>query len=135
MHLPSLSTRTKRDDLVQYAPQYGITGIVCAGKPGVIILEASRVSDIETYLAFIKKHSWADIPPNNKKISEKLREMDLSPDDRVFFDMREITDAVNVDGFKGARSNRGDMGALREYLQARGLGDRFGVLFGSALAI
>lgn len=62
MHLPSLSTRSKRQDLVDYASSYGITGIVSAGKPGLLILEGPSASAVESYLSFIKTHSWADIP-------------------------------------------------------------------------
>lgn len=62
MHLPSLSTRSKRQDLVNYASSYDITGIVSAGKPGLLILEGPSVSAVEAYLSYIKTHSWADIP-------------------------------------------------------------------------
>lgn len=135
MHLPSLSSKSKRQDLVDYAPSYGITGIVSSGKPGMLILEAPSPNDVEEYLSYIKRHSWADIPAGHKKISERLREEDLPIGDRVFTDMREITEEVNVEGMKGVRHNRGDLGLLRSWLEARGLGDRLGTVLRANLAI
>lgn len=134
MHLPSLSTKSKRNDLVTYAPSYSITGIVHAGKPGLLILEAPSASDIEAYLSHIKTYSWADIPSSHKKISERLREEGLSLQDRAFNNMSEITEEINVNGMKGVRSNRGDLGALRDWLTAKGLGgDRLANVLGTNL--
>ena len=67
MHLPSLSTRSKRQDLVSYAASYEITGIVSAGKPGLLILEGPSANVIELYLSYIKTHSWADVPAGQRK--------------------------------------------------------------------
>lgn len=134
MHLPSLSTKSKRNDLVTYAPSYSITGIVHAGKPGLLILEAPSATAVESYLSDIKTYSWADIPSSHKKISERLREEGLLPEDRVFKDMSEITEEINVNGMKGVRSNRGDLGALRDWLTERGLGgDRLAQVLGTNL--
>lgn len=134
MHLPSLSTKSKRDDLVSYAPNYSITGIVHAGKPALVILEAPTSNDVEAYLSDIKTYSWADIPSSHKKISERLREENLRPEDRVFQDMQEITEEINVKGMKGVRGNRGDLGALRDWLIAKGLsGDNLSTVLGTNL--
>lgn len=131
MHLPSLSTRSKRQDLVDYASTYGITGIVCAGKPGLLILEAPNPNKVESYLSFIKTHSWADIPAGHKKITERLRESDLPVGSRVFADMREITEEVYSEGMRGHRGIRGDLGSLRAWLEERGLGDRLARALGA----
>lgn len=101
--LPSLSTKSKRADLVSYAAEPTkdgrppLSGFVLAGKPGIICLESSLVpppaassiaspaqpseatlraasSQIDTYWKRIKTESWSDIPPAHKKVSERLRE-------------------------------------------------------------
>lgn len=119
-YFPSLSTRKKRDDMVSLAPEYGLTGFVLAGKPGVLCLEgASR--DIDAYMSFIKTHSWGDIPSHQKKVSERFREVEGVQ--RVFGDMVEITDSLGERG--GQRANRGDMQALEAWLGMRGLGEAF----------
>ncbi|KAL4821401.1 hypothetical protein BDW67DRAFT_150690 [Aspergillus spinulosporus] len=119
-YFPSLSTRAKRADIVNYAPDYKLTGFVLAGKPGVLCLEgASR--DIDSYMSFIKTHSWGDIPAHQKKVSERFREtVDV---ERVFAGMEEITDSLGERG--GQRANRGDMQALEAWLRKRGLGEAF----------
>lgn len=48
--LPSLSTRSKRDDLVSYARQAGLTGFVLAGKPAIVCVEGSRHT-AQTYMS------------------------------------------------------------------------------------
>ncbi|GAA5968770.1 hypothetical protein JCM21900_002750 [Sporobolomyces salmonicolor] len=54
---PSLSTREKRDDLVNWAPEYRLTGFVLAGKPALLCLEGTE-ENIQAYLADIKSNSW-----------------------------------------------------------------------------
>jgi hypothetical protein len=126
-YFPSLSTREKRDDLVNHAPEYHLTGFVLAGKPGVLCLEGSSTG-IDAYMKFIKTHSWGDIPSYQKKVSERYREEATStgPDGgvkRVFEGMVEITDDLGERG--GQRANRGDMKALELWLREKGLGEAF----------
>ncbi|KKK16404.1 hypothetical protein ARAM_004751 [Aspergillus rambellii] len=119
-YLPSLSSRGKRDDLVNHAADYSLTGFVLAGKPGVLCLEGAS-ADIDAYMCFIKTHSWGDIPSYQKKISEKFRETkDIH---RVFSGMEEITDTLGARG--GQKANRSDMQALEAWLRDRGLGEAF----------
>ncbi|KAL2872397.1 DUF1115 domain protein [Aspergillus lucknowensis] len=119
-YFPSLSTRSKRDDLVTHAPDYSLTGFVLAGKPGVLCLEGvSR--DIDAYMSFIKTHSWGDIPSHQKKVSERYRETEGVV--RVFDGMEEITDSLGERG--GQRANRGDMQALEGWLRGKGLHGAF----------
>ncbi|KAI9375957.1 ubiquitin-conjugating enzyme/RWD-like protein [Aspergillus egyptiacus] len=119
-YFPSLSTREKRNDMVHNAPDYGLTGFVLAGKPGVLCLEgASR--EIDAYMSFIKTHSWGDIPSHQKKVSERYRE--TGEVRRVFGGMEEITDSLGERG--GQRANRGDMQALEAWLRERGLHEAF----------
>lgn len=119
-YFPSLSTRKKRDDMVNLAPGYSLTGFVLAGKPGVLCLEGSS-PDIDAYMSYIKTHSWGDIPSHQKKVSERFRETEGVQ--RVFPGMEEITDSLGERG--GQRANRGDMQALEAWLGSRGLQEAF----------
>lgn len=125
-YFPSLSTREKRDDMVNFAPSYQLTGFVLAGKPGVLCLEGTT-GNIDAYMKYIKTHSWGDIPSYQKKVSERYRETHLAEGysgiQRVFSAMEEITGVLGDRG--GARANRGDMKALEIWLKERGLGDAF----------
>ncbi|KAI1326148.1 hypothetical protein F5Y16DRAFT_375895 [Xylariaceae sp. FL0255] len=114
-YFPSISTREKRDDLVQHAPSYKLTGFLFAGKPGILCLEGESRS-IDAYMKFIKTESWGDIPSNNKKVSDGYREtMDVH---RIFQDMQEVTDKIGER--RGERANRGDMKAVEVWLRERG---------------
>ncbi|KAF5018602.1 hypothetical protein F66182_9394 [Fusarium sp. NRRL 66182] len=66
-YFPSISTRAKRDDLVNYAPTYGLTGFLLAGKPGVLCLEGGSTA-VDDFMKFIKTESWGDIPAHHKKV-------------------------------------------------------------------
>ncbi|KAL1601986.1 hypothetical protein SLS59_005152 [Nothophoma quercina] len=113
-YFPSISTRSKRDDFIKFAPAYNLTGFLYAGKPGLLCVEGGSQS-IDEYMRFIKTESWGDIPAHHKKVSERYRETA----DRVFGDMTEITDTVGER--RGQRQNRGDMKAVEEWLDERGL--------------
>ncbi|KAI5478259.1 hypothetical protein MNV49_005324 [Pseudohyphozyma bogoriensis] len=65
---PSLSTKEKRDDMVHWAPGYGLTGFVLAGKPALLCVEGEPTR-IERYMSEIKAVSWADVPSFQKKVS------------------------------------------------------------------
>ena len=119
-YFPSLSTREKRRDIVEYAEEYQITGFVIAGKPGMMCLEGTSLR-LSSFLSDIKNISWADIPSNNKKVSERYREEDVT---RVFKEMKEVTEEVFQGGMRGTRGNRGDMKEMRGYLDKYQLGDR-----------
>ncbi|KAI4737811.1 hypothetical protein E4T50_11705 [Aureobasidium sp. EXF-12298] len=99
-YFPSLSTREKRQHMVDWAPSYSLTGFVLAGKPV----------------------SWGDIPSHQKKVSERYRETGDEVK-RAFEGMIEITDLVGEK--HGARQNRGDMAAIEAWLKDKGLGDMF----------
>ncbi|KAF3009569.1 hypothetical protein E8E13_005846 [Curvularia kusanoi] len=113
-YFPSISTRSKRDDFIKFAPAYNLTGFLFAGKPGLLCLEGTEQA-IDDYMRFIKTESWGDIPAHHKKVSERYREVA----ERVFNDMTEITDTVGER--RGQRQNRGDMKAVEEWLDERGL--------------
>lgn len=114
-YFPSLSTREKRDDLVNQAPGFNLTGFVLAGKPAVLALEG-RALDVDNYMKYIKTQSWRDIPSHQKKVSEKFREEGI---ERVFNGMEEITDEWQRGGQK---ANRSDMKAFEGWLKDKGLG-------------
>ncbi|KAI5369995.1 Putative ubiquitin-conjugating enzyme/RWD [Septoria linicola] len=119
-YFPSISTREKRDDIVNYAPSYGLTGFLLAGKPGILCLEGDA-PDIDDYMKLIKTESWGDIPAGHKKVSERLRESGDGVG-RTFSGMEEITDSIEK---RGARGNRGNMQAVEVWLEKRGLGSAF----------
>jgi Protein of unknown function (DUF1115) len=126
-YFPSLSTREKRDDMVNFAPAYRLTGFVLAGKPGLLCLEGTA-TNIDSYMKFIKTHSWGDIPSYQKKVSERYRETKSRDGEflgvqRVFAGMEEITGVLGDRG--GAKANRGDMKALEIWLKDKGLGEAF----------
>ncbi|GAA6043082.1 hypothetical protein JCM8097_008412 [Rhodosporidiobolus ruineniae] len=134
MWFPSLSTKEKRDDMVNWAADYDLTGFVLAGKPAMLCVEGAE-QNIQTYLAEIKARSWADIPSFQKKVSERYRSPLLPPsvpsDDktahRIFTSMSEITSLIPRGGFRG---NRPEMGVVRDYLEELGLGEAFGLIIG-----
>ncbi|KAJ3077094.1 RWD domain-containing protein 2B [Podochytrium sp. JEL0797] len=123
--LISLSTKSKRDDLVNWAPEYGLTGFVMAGKPAVVCLEGYD-SEIDRFMAEIKSVSWADIPSFQKKISLVLTEV---VQERAFRDMKEITHLFNMGGHRG---NRPDLSQVRAWMVEKGVGHVFGDVFGGA---
>lgn len=111
-HFPSLSTRSKRKDLVDYAHTRGLTGFVLAGKPGLCLLEG-RLQTIDAFWQAIKTESWADIPSNHKKVSERLRVPLVSGiKERRWRTMEEITDRIEKGGHRG---NKSEMSEVRQY--------------------
>ncbi|QRV90189.1 hypothetical protein RhiJN_18207 [Ceratobasidium sp. AG-Ba] len=114
-YLPSLSTRSKRDDIVNLAPSHRITGFVLAGKPGLLCIESPQPLGPDAFIAQIKTESWADIPSHQKKITERYRETGVK---RAFEGMDEVTETIST---RGARANRGDMGEVRVFLEEKGL--------------
>ncbi|KAG6020840.1 hypothetical protein E4U19_006104 [Claviceps sp. Clav32 group G5] len=118
-YFPSISTRSKRIDLVKYAPTYALTGFLLSGKPGILCLEGTA-HNVDVYMRFIKTESWSDIPAHHKKVTERLREHGVN---RAFTEMQEITDTLG--NRRGERANRGDMRLLEAWLVERGLGGAF----------
>lgn len=55
--LTSLSTREKRDDMVNWAPDFNLTGFVLAGKPALLVLEGTTRS-VDAFMSDIKARSW-----------------------------------------------------------------------------
>lgn len=142
--LPSLSTKSKRADLVTYASSSTkddrppLTGFVLAGKPGIICLESSLVpaaspsavraasAQIDTYWRRIKTESWSDIPSAHKKVSERMREECVprafgkaSPADGPGIigatGMVEVTGMLR-ESMRGHKSNRGDLSVLVRWI-------------------
>ncbi|GAA5923317.1 hypothetical protein JCM1841_006481, partial [Sporobolomyces salmonicolor] len=105
-------------------------------KPALLCLEGTE-ENIQAYLADIKSNSWADIPSFQKKVSERYRTplvpRSSSPacspptSHRLFTSMAEITSLIPRSGH---RSNRGEMGPVRDFLASKGLGEAFGAVIG-----
>ncbi|SCZ97531.1 BZ3500_MvSof-1268-A1-R1_Chr4-3g07234 [Microbotryum saponariae] len=117
----SLSTREKREDIVNWAKEYHLTGFVLAGKPALLCLEGES-NKIDQYMSEIKSVSWSDIPSFQKKVSERHR---IPITSRIFSNMSEITSLIEKGGF---RNNRIEMGQVKEYLVGKGLGEVFGLV-------
>ncbi|KAF2866040.1 hypothetical protein BDV95DRAFT_210636 [Massariosphaeria phaeospora] len=124
-YLQSLSTRSKRNDMVNWAPNYGLTGFVLAGKPGILCLEGTS-ENISSYMSDIKTNSWSDVPSHQKKVSERFREGGPQLE-RVFENMREITGDISKGGHRG---NRGEMGEVKKMFEGVGLGQVFAEVLG-----
>ncbi|KAM0786942.1 hypothetical protein ACM66B_002363 [Microbotryomycetes sp. NB124-2] len=125
--LTSLSTREKRQDMVDWAPSYGLTGVVLAGKPALLVLEGTS-DNVDKYMSDIKSKSWSDVPSFQKKVSERFRSPISQQEPRAFQDMQEITHLISRGGHRG---NRGDMVEVRDFLESKGLGDAFGTVLGN----
>lgn len=125
-YLPSLSTRSKRTDILTLAQDHSISGFVLAGKPGLLCLESSLPLGPDTFIARIKTESWADIPAHQKKITERFRESGVK---RAFEGMSEVTEMIKT---RGARANRGDMGEVRVFLEEKGLKGALEVVLGAS---
>ncbi|KAG0140979.1 hypothetical protein CROQUDRAFT_664422 [Cronartium quercuum f. sp. fusiforme G11] len=120
---PSLSTKSKRTDLVQLASKYSMTGFVLAGKPAYLALEAdsNRVNDIEEYWSEIKTVSWADIPPFQNKVSEVMRGTGVG---RLFETMKEVTESMISHNARNGRSDRAEREEVAEWLRRLGVSDQ-----------
>ncbi|WWC88051.1 uncharacterized protein L201_002954 [Kwoniella dendrophila CBS 6074] len=119
--LPTLSTREKRDDMVNFAKDVKLTGFVLAGKPALLCVEGNS-QVIEKYMSRIKSESWSDIPKHHKKISERLRR---PIENRAFSDMKEITNDIS---HYGQYNHRGDMSEVKKLMEKWGVGDDFGAV-------
>lgn len=125
-YLPSLSTRSKRTDILTLALEHSISGFVLAGKPGLLCLESPTPHGPDAFISRIKTESWADIPAHQKKISERFRESGVK---RAFVGMSEVTDDIRT---RGERANRGDMGEVRVFLEEKGLKGVLQVVLGAS---
>lgn len=137
--LPSLSTKEKREDLVEYArrSEPPLTGFVLAGKPALVVLEyplsssvaqeeekAAARTAISSYWSSVKRDSWADIQSSHKKVSETLVEECVS---RVWSTMEEMTGREEVGGkeaLRGTYKHRNDFRKVEAWLKEKGVEGR-----------
>ncbi|KIS67874.1 uncharacterized protein UMAG_03930 [Mycosarcoma maydis] len=125
-YLPSLSTKSKRADIVSLALSSTppLTGFLLAGKPGLIVLEhpltcalTTATANLASFWSTIKTTSWSDIPASHKKISEKLIQPDVQ---HAFTGFQDITDLPEVES--GAdRGRKTDLSKLVVWLDNRGV--------------
>ncbi|OWT35620.1 hypothetical protein C362_06811 [Cryptococcus neoformans Bt1] len=121
---PTLSTKEKRNDIVQYAEEMGLTGFVLAGKPALLCVEGPGLT-VERYMSRIKSESWSDIPSYQKKVTERFRRPLIPPDHRVFSKMTEITHLIPK---YGQYNHRGEMSEVRRLMEEWGVGEDFGAV-------
>ncbi|KAI8343209.1 hypothetical protein BC941DRAFT_498296 [Chlamydoabsidia padenii] len=128
--LPMIYTKEKRGHIVDWAPSYGITGFLFAGKPGCLCLEGSEKSVI-SFINDIKTISWADIPAGHKKISTKYQERFIcdsmaifDQDHRKFTIMQELKFDTS-----GKFRNHNDLDMLKKWMVEHKVEDAFGHLF------
>ncbi|WVR03732.1 hypothetical protein IAU60_000727 [Kwoniella sp. DSM 27419] len=121
---PTLSTKEKRADIVNFANEWKLTGFVLAGKPALLCVEGPGQL-VEKYMSRIKSESWSDIPPHHKKVSERFRRPLGSPSDRAFTSMTEITHLIPK---YGQYNHRGDMSEVKRLMEEWGVGDDFGAV-------
>ncbi|KDN53640.1 hypothetical protein K437DRAFT_218815 [Tilletiaria anomala UBC 951] len=142
--LPSLSTKEKRQDLVDYAKlnRPPLTGFVLAGKPALVVLEhpltdelnlltegkeaqlLAAQSNILAYWSSIKVQSWSDIPSGHKKVSETLVERAVP---RVFSNMTDTTGSDEIGGreaLRGTYKHRNDWKLVEGWLKGKQCGGR-----------
>nr|KIR83519.1 hypothetical protein I308_06183 [Cryptococcus tetragattii IND107] len=121
---PMLSTKEKRNDIVQYAEEMGLTGFVLAGKPALLCVEGPGLT-VERYMSRIKSESWSDIPSYQKKVTERFRRPLIPPDHRAFTKMTEITNLIPK---YGQYNHRGEMSEVRRLMEEWGVGEDFGAV-------
>ncbi|KIR27093.1 hypothetical protein I309_04035 [Cryptococcus deuterogattii LA55] len=121
---PMLSTKEKRNDIVQYAEEMGLTGFVLAGKPALLCVEGPGLT-VERYMSRIKSESWSDIPSYQKKVTERFRRPLIPPDHRAFTKMAEITHLIPK---YGQYNHRGEMSEVRRLMEEWGVGEDFGAV-------
>ncbi|PWY97149.1 hypothetical protein BCV70DRAFT_167527 [Testicularia cyperi] len=124
-YLPSLSSREKREDIVDAARHFvpPLTGFLLAGKPGLIVLEHPLLlaPSALDFWSSVKNESWSDIPSSHKKISEKLvEEVVPHPAFEGFADITHLPD-IQAAADRGRKS---DLSKLVRWLDTlpRGLG-------------
>lgn len=123
LKLISLSSKSKRNDLVNLGREAGFTGFIIAGKPGLLCFEAEKESDIDSLMSTVKTTSWSDVPPVQKKITVVLVE---NIKERAFQELEEITDSFKMGGFL---ENKPDMAQVRDYLHDNNVGHAFEAVF------
>lgn len=129
IYLPMLYTKEKRADLIAYGKIYDITGFVAAGKPACMCLEGTA-ENVSQYLSDIRSISWADIPPQDKKMSTMAQDKVQCESQaqlqaqRKFGPIEELTFEVH-----GKMSNHQDLAQLENWLSDRGFSAAFQVLF------
>ncbi len=131
-YLPSLSTKSKRDDICTLASTSTprLTGFLLAGKPGLIVIEhplstpspteaesQAASSALDAFWSTIKRESWSDIPSSHKKISQRLVEPTTR---RAFSSFDDVTEWPELER-AAERGRRSDLSKLIRWLDAKGI--------------
>ncbi|KAG2195496.1 hypothetical protein INT47_012040 [Mucor saturninus] len=126
---PMIYTREKRGDIIDWAPKYGITGVLVPGKPGMMCLEGTEKKVVQ-FINDIKTISWASIPAGHRKMSSRWKQvvecdnMARLNEQRLFQDMAELKFDIH-----GPFGNRNSLSLLQAWMQEKGCGEAFDHLF------
>ncbi|KAI8970182.1 hypothetical protein BDF20DRAFT_838562 [Mycotypha africana] len=127
---PMIYTKNKRGDIIDWAPQYKITGFLCPGKPGALCLEGPD-KKVSQFINDIKTISWANIPPSHKKMTSRWKETveDCQNEEeldshRIFPDMQEVKFDIH-----GQFANHNNLSMLQTWMKEKGCGEAFERLF------
>ncbi|KAG0170021.1 hypothetical protein DFQ28_011168 [Apophysomyces sp. BC1034] len=126
---PMIYTREKRGHIINWAPNYGVTGFLCPGKPGAMCLEGLE-KNVSQFINDIKTVSWADLPASHRKMTSRWQERHKcdSKDEidslRRFDNMTEVTFELH-----GNFGNHNSLSMLQAWMKERGCGEAFGHLF------
>ncbi|KAF7727270.1 hypothetical protein EC973_007786 [Apophysomyces ossiformis] len=126
---PMIYTREKRGHIVNWAPNYRVTGFLCPGKPGAMCLEGLE-KDVTQFVNDIKTVSWADIPASHRKMTSRWRQqykcdsLESADHLRLFDSMTEVTFELH-----GNFGNHNSLSMLQAWMKERGCGEAFGHLF------
>ena len=123
LYMHHIYSKTKRRNILDLADQLGLTGFCLPGKPGVVCVEGEE-EGTRQFFGVLRRWNWKSITCRHRESVPCASESELSSQRKVegFSELEMVA--------SGARQNHMDMGQFRDYLEGRGLGYMFQVLFG-----
>ncbi|TEA32435.1 hypothetical protein DBR06_SOUSAS4710066, partial [Sousa chinensis] len=116
--------KCKRKNILEWAKELSLSGFSMPGKPGIVCVEGPQ-SACEEFWSRLRKLNWKRILIRHREdiaFDGTNEEMERQ---RKFSVFEEKVFSVN-----GARGNHMDFGQLYQFLNAKGCGDVFQMLFG-----
>lgn len=114
----------KRKDILEWAKELSLSGFSMPGKPGVVCVEGPQ-SACEEFWSRLRKLNWKRILIRHREDIPFDGTNDEMKRQRKFSVFEEKVFSVN-----GTRGNHMDFGQLYQFLNAKGCGDVFQMLFG-----